>query len=134
MGPRRKIRWLFVLALVALLLATWRGVTLIREHNLKWQVWFELPWATRLKSVELEAQRLWHRVAPPAPNRQRYAWIEAPHLQKAALEGAQWLLSAQWPSGRFRYWYNPREDAYSRPGQDNFLRQAGTGFGLYRLV
>lgn len=51
-------------------------------------------------------------------------------IERGIHMGADWLLSMQNPEGRFQYWYDPVENRYSAPDDDNFLRQAGTAYAM----
>jgi len=96
----------------------------------RYQSWLQLPWSTKHQPLELEIERLVYRFFPPEPNPEAYAHINDFVLEQSMLSGANWLVSVQEPSGRFKYWYDPNQDRFSSQGDDNFHRQAGAGFSL----
>jgi hypothetical protein len=120
---------LAILVLLALLAGY--AIRILDENNLGPQVWIEAPIGVKMQSIELEIERLWHRIRPPA--------LEIVHpvtpetLRDTIRTGADWILRMQMPSGRFRYWYDPVTERFSPAGQDNFLRQAGTCYALLHV-
>jgi hypothetical protein len=57
-------------------------------------------------------------------------YITKEKLIESITLGADWILSMQEETGRYNYWYNPKLNKYSSKYDDNFLRQAGTGYSL----
>ncbi|MBF0287707.1 MAG: hypothetical protein HQM14_07795 [SAR324 cluster bacterium] len=92
--------------------------------------WRQLPSDVKWLMLELETERLFFRIFPPDPHPEQYAHLHPEVLKKAVVLGADWILSMQEPSGRFQYWYDPVSNRFSEAHDDNFLRQAGTGFSL----
>jgi len=119
---RRKkiILWICVSFLAILLLGAVVGHYLTRQY----------PLSVKFLGVELEAERFFYRIFPPSPDPERYSHVTADALERSMRSGADWLLSMQEPSGRFKYWYDPLEDQFSSMNDDNFLRQAGTSYSL----
>lgn len=126
----RSVTWgaaIGILVIVAVVAAI--GLrTPYRRAKLK-RLW-HLPPVVKRMMLELETERVVHRVFPPRLQPDRYAHVTAPVLTDAMRSGADWLLKMQEPSGRFQYWYQPAQHQFSTDDDDNFLRQAGTGFSL----
>ena len=133
MARRKHLKIALLLCALALLVGLGRGIYTIKRLQLPWQRWFEFSWQVQRKSIELEIERLVHRILPPDPAPQRYAHIDADALQQAMLDGADWLLLMQEQSGRFNYWYDPATERFSGLTADNFLRQAGTAYALTQV-
>ncbi len=129
--PSKKIlRWSGILLLVLLLLGIGGGYYLTHRYRREWNYWQNLPRSVKRLAIELEIERVIHRLFPPTPVPERYAHVTADALEQRMRLGADWLLGMQEPSGRFQYWYQPTEDRFSHKSTDNFLRQAGTSFSL----
>ena len=116
--------------LVLLVIGIVVGFYLTRRFSREWSYWQELPASVKQSAVELEVERVWHRVFSPRPVPTRYDHVTAASLDQSMRYGADWLLRMQEPSGRFQYWYRPDQDRFSPEFNDNFLRQAGTAFSL----
>ena len=128
---RRKVTiWSGIVILVILLIAAGIGYYLTRKYSKEWNYWKDLPRSSKFLAFELELERLFHRVFPPAAVPERYAHVTADVLENRMRLGADWLLAMQEPAGRFQYWYNPVQNQFSSKSDDNFLRQAGTSFSL----
>ncbi len=128
---RRKIAiWSGIVILAILLIGAGVGYYLTRQYPKEWNYWKDLPRSSKFLAFELEFERLFHRVFPPAPAPERYAHVTADVLENRMRLGADWLLAMQEPTGRFQYWYNTAENQFSSKNEDNFLRQAGTSFSL----
>ena len=82
------------------------------------------------RNLEVALKQVWTSLFLPQPKAERYAHVTAETLERAMRMGADWIISMQEDSGRFRYWYNPDSDEFSENKEDNFLRQAGTSFSL----
>ena len=123
-------RWSGIALLLLLVLGAGIGYYLTQKYSREWYQWKKLPRSVQLLSVELEIERLFHRIFPPDPDPERYAHVTSETLESSMCLGADWLLAMQEHTGRFRYWYNPLEDQFSHKSSDNFLRQAGTSFSL----
>lgn len=81
-------------------------------------------------AFELEIERFFYKIIPPSIKSEHYKHITAKQIKQSIRLGADWIISMQEPSGRFRYWYDPINDKFSNKSDDNFLRQAGTSFSL----
>jgi hypothetical protein len=128
---RRKIAiWSGIVILAILLIGASTGYYLTRKYPKEWNYWKDLPRSSKFLAVELELERLFHRVFPPSPVPERYDHVTADVLEKSMRLGADWLLAMQEPTGRFQYWYNTDHNQFSSKSEDNFLRQAGTSFSL----
>lgn len=133
--PKCRRRWC-ILFLTAVCLVGLLAIFILRvldKNNLGPQVWIEASREVKLKSIELELERLLYRVLPPQPNPERVRHVKAGRLEESMRAGADWILRMQEPSGRFVYWYDPVRDKLSPSSSDNFLRQAGTCFSLIRV-
>ena len=129
----KTVRLLSRIALLSLLIiigGIGAGYYLTHQHPREWNYWKNLPSPAKRLSFELEVERFFYRFLPPRPHPEHYAHITAEKLEHRMRLGADWILSMQEPSGRFQYWYHPLDDQFSRKGDDNFLRQAGTSFSL----
>ncbi len=120
-------KWLWSLpffALIVILIAV--GYQNMRHL----QSWWRLPSDVKSQMLELETERIFFWIFPPNPPPEQFAHLHPATLQKSIILGADWILSMQESSGRFQYWYDPVSNRFSDPLDDNFLRQAGTGFSL----
>lgn len=127
---KRIVKWSCIVLLTLLVLGSGVGYYLIKQYPREWKYLRDLPWSARFQGAELEIERLFHRIFPPALAPERYIHVTADTLEHSMRLGADWLLAMQEDSGRFRYWYDPLEDQFSSKSDDNFLRQAGTSFSL----
>ncbi|MCZ6676097.1 MAG: hypothetical protein O7E52_02480 [Candidatus Poribacteria bacterium] len=126
----RKILCIGIVFLALLTLGIGTSYYLTRQYPKEWNYWKNLPGSVKRLTIELELERLWHRVFPPPLQPERYAHVTVEKLEHAVRLGADWILAMQEPSGRFQYWYEPVTNQWSRKSDDNFLRQAGTSFSL----
>ncbi len=129
-----KLRLLCIIFLALLIIGTGIGYFLTQQYSKEWKYWKELSSSEKRLvarlAVELEVERVWHRVFRPTPRPEQYAHVTASTLEHAMCLGADWILRMQEPSGRFQYWYDPVKNQFSKKWNDNFLRQAGTSFSL----
>jgi len=126
----KKLRFITIAILTLVIIGFISGYLLIKQYPKEWNFWKELPVSMKLMIIELEAERIWHRLFSPPLHPEKYSHVTSELLTNSVKLGADWLLSMQEPSGRFQYWYNPVTDEFSPKYNDNFLRQAGTSFSL----
>lgn len=96
----------------------------------KFRYWWSLPLENRLLSIDLEVKRPFYSYFFNEINPDTFQHLTTDSLRSAIHLGAQWIVNMQETTGRFNYWYNPESSTYSRKSEDNFLRQAGTGYSL----
>lgn len=124
----------FLIFILGLLLVLDLGVpltySLFVKNNKDVNYWHNLPDQVKSLSIKLELERLWHKLFRPDIDTSVTAKITPGLLRKSVKEGADWIVSMQGPSGRVNYWYNPSNNSFSKPYDDNFLRQAGTSYAL----
>ena len=92
------------------------------------QYWAELPEDVKNLSISLELERLF--CSFPDAEKTFSDGLTADSVYHSIVLGADWLILMQEENGRFNYWFDPVNNTYSTPDDDNFLRQAGTCYSL----
>jgi len=106
------------------------GITLFLYFTNKHvRSWLDLPIEAQAQSIALEITRPFYHSFIGLGTVDR---ADQKTLLKRIVMGADWISNMQEPSGRFNYWYNPASGQYSKPYDDNFLRQAGTNYSLLK--
>lgn len=125
---RKKLLELGWVAVSLLLIVLWVQSYVHSRYEYAWESWLQLPWTQKLQPIELTLER--YLKNDPAPESEILTQVSEADLEQAMLSAADWLISAQEPSGHFRYWYDPIRDEFSPPGDDSFHRQACAAYGL----
>ena len=127
---KKKIK-IFLSVVVALLVVS-VPVTykILVKKNKYVREWHELPKEEKRLGVCLSFERIANNIVKPNVSQEIPESITVEKIEESVIIGADWILSVQEPSGRFRYWYNPEKKKFSAEHDDNFLRQAGTGYSL----
>ena len=92
--------------------------------------WTDLSNTGQHQDINSNLKRVWEDIFLPAPQPERYAHVTAGTLEHSMRLGADWIVNMQEHHGRFKYWYDPVSNKFSKESDDNFLRQAGTSFSL----
>lgn len=126
----KKKRYIIISIIFLILLSIPTTYLVLRRQNQYVAYWDDLPKETKLWSIKLEIERIWHKVFTPEISEDIIGQITPELLERSINDGADWIVSMQEKSGRYNYWYDPANDSYSAESDDNFLRQGGTGYSL----
>ena len=111
-----------------LLVVFWARSVIQTRYQYPWEYWLRLPWYQKLQPLELRLERYFRD--PLAPDEAIVPQIVEADLDRAMRSAADWLVSVQEDSGRFRYRYDPIRDEFSPPSEDSFHRQALSSYSL----
>ena len=113
---------------ISILLVT--GIVIGCQHSKAGNYRNKLPELEKRRDINADLKQVWEDIFRPAPQPARYAHVTAETLEHSMRLGADWIVNMQEHHGRFKYWYDPVTDKFSKKSDDNFLRQAGTSFSL----
>lgn len=102
---------------------------ILRKKNEYVKEWDSFPREQKILNVKLFLEKPIYWIFPPTIDTAELN-ISKEKLITSIKLGADWIISMQEENGRYNYWYNPVTDEYSSSNDDNFLRQAGTGYSL----
>lgn len=132
----RKRRIIILAAFLLFIAGIIISYNLLQHKNKYVKEWSEYPRHIKWMNAKLFFERPIYWMLQPKIDTSSLSYSKADLLKSMQL-GADWIVSMQEESGRFNYWYNPENDKYSSKYDDNFLRQAGTGYSLmlvYEMV
>ncbi len=122
----RTFRVLGIGLLVLIVTGTGASCQYSKDEN----YWKDLPSFERGRDINSELNQVWEDIFLPTLQPERYAHVTAGTLERSMRLGADWIVNMQEHHGRFKYWYDPVSNKFSKESDDNFLRQAGTSFSL----
>jgi len=103
--------------------------SILKKNNKYVKEWAAYPTEQKKLNIRLFLERPVYWLFTPTIDTSEIP-VSKEKLKESVMAGANWIISMQEENGRYNYWYNPETAKYSSKHEDNFLRQAGTGYSL----
>lgn len=118
-----------IIFLAIVILATGLFITYsqLKKSNKHIKEWSELPYGIKKLHFALFFERPLYWIVPTTIKTES---LKEDDLKRSIQLGANWIVSMQEETGRYNYWFNAETKKFSSKYEDNFLRQAGTGYSL----